>query len=172
MTEPRQGDFGLVKINGAAGRAIRFGQWLNGDGFDNYEHAFLYLGEGLIVEAEPGTGGARIVELTYTDIRWSTGIVDLTDKERNRIAIAGFTFEGVRYSAMDYFALAAHRVGANWVYPHLQQYIRTSRHMICSQLVDRAYHNGGVQLFKDGRWDGDVTPGSLDKRLEHPELFV
>jgi cell wall-associated NlpC family hydrolase len=170
MTEPQQGDFGLVKINGYAGRLIRIGQALNGDGFDDYEHAFLYLGNGLIIEAEPG--GARINELTYTDVRWSTGIVPLTDKQRTRIAISGFTFEHVPYSAMDYFALAAHRVGANWVYPDLKRYVATSKHMICSQLVDRAYRNGGVQLFNDKRWDGDVTPGTLDKRLKNPHNYV
>ena len=167
--EPQQGDFGLVKINGWAGKAIRFGQYLNGDGFDDYEHAFLYLGEGLIIEAEPD--GARINELTYTNVRWSTGIIDLTDKQRNRIAIAGFSFENVPYSAMDYFALASLRLKLP-VTHGLEEYVKTSEHMICSQLVDKAYKYGGVQLFNDHRYEGEVTPGSLDMRLKNPHLFV
>lgn len=169
MTEPQQGDFGLVKINGHAGRAIRFGQWLNGNGFADYEHAFLYLGNGLIIEAEPG--GARINELTYTDVLWSTDYIDLAPKERTRIAISGFEFEHVPYSSVDYLALASLRLHLP-VTQSLENYVKTSKHMICSQLVDRAWHNGGVKLFDDQRFDGEVTPGSLKQRLLSPHQFV
>ena len=71
---------------------------------------------------------------------------------------------GTRYSFLDYDALAMHRLG---IYvPGLRGYIADSRHMICSQLCDRAYDLGGVHLF-DNRWEGYVTPGDLyvlDKR--------
>jgi hypothetical protein len=169
MTEPQQGDFGLVKINGDAGRLIRIGQALNGDGFDDYEHAFLYLGNSLIIEAEPG--GARLNELAYKNVKWSTGIIPLTDKQRTRIAIGGFEFEHVPYSAMDYFALASLRLKL-LVTPALENYVKTSKHMICSQLVDAAYAKAGVQLFNDHRYPGEVTPGSLDKRLKNPHNYV
>ena len=169
MTEPLMGDFGLVRINGDAGRLIRIGQWLNRNGFDNYEHAFLYLGNGMIIEAEPG--GARLNELTYTDVMWSTGHISLTDQQRTRIALVGTGFEHVPYSALDYFALAALRTRMPFT-KKLEGYVKTSKHMICSQLVDRAYNLAGVELFKDGRFDGEVTPGALEQRLLHPNQFV
>jgi hypothetical protein len=33
--------------------------------------------------------------------------------------------------------------------------------MICSQLVDYCYRVNDVELFKDGRWPGYVTPACL-----------
>lgn len=63
------------------------------------------------------------------------------------------------YSVADYFALAAHRL--HIPAPHLKRYVRSSGHMICSQLADAAAAEGGWHLFEDGRWPGDVTPGDL-----------
>lgn len=173
MTEPRQGDFGLVPSKGDVGLLIRIGQWLNGNGFANYEHAFLYLGDGLIVEAEPG--GAKVVELHYDTILWSTDAIDLTDPQRTKIAIAGHLCEGTPYSAMDYFALAAYRLKFGLLIPGLRKYVETSKHMICSQLVDKCYQDAGVQLFDDKRWNGYVTPAALAnlvlRLLKRPRKF-
>lgn len=163
--EIKPGDFGLVQISGEVGRLIRIGQFLNGDGYANFEHAFIYLGDGLIMEAEPG--GARIANLSEYDgrsIRWSSGLINLTDQQRNDIVRIARSFEGVPYSAADYFALAAHRFHI-WV-PGLRHHIESSKCVICSQLVDRVYDLAGVHLFTDKRWDGYVTPGMLDELLD------
>ena len=64
---PDRGDIGLVAIEGGAGQLIRIGQWLNGDGYRDYEHAFVYVGDGEIVEAQPG--GARLAQLSEYDGR-------------------------------------------------------------------------------------------------------
>jgi cell wall-associated NlpC family hydrolase len=161
---PDPGDFGLTSIVGGVGRAIRLGQWLLGDGWSAYQHAFIYLGDGLILEAEPG--GARVADLAQYDGRpmlWSTGRIPLTPEHRQRIHDLALDMRGVPYSFSDYASLALHRLHVPA--PHLRAYIRSSGHMICSQLVDRAYEMAGIHLFDDGRWEGDVTPGDLARLL-------
>jgi cell wall-associated NlpC family hydrolase len=150
---------------GQAGRLIRIGQWLNGNGFADFEHAFVYVGGGELVEAEPG--GARLGPLTEYDgrpIRWSTGRFQLTEEQRQAVVTAARGYLGVPYSAADYFALAAHHfhlpIGAL-----IKAYVADSKHMICSQLVDQCYRDAGIQLFRDGRWPGYVTPADLANLL-------
>lgn len=165
---PKPGDIGLVTMPGTVGRLIRLGQWLNGDGFANYEHAFVVAGvhvrgedrgvaDGMkIVEAMPG--GALLSPLSRYD---GMGAVYLRcpDADRAAVAEAAMLLIGTPYSFADYFALAAHRF--HIPAPHLRRYVRTYGHMICSQLADRAAAMGGWYLFADGRWEGDVTPADL-----------
>jgi hypothetical protein len=152
---------GLVKINGEVGRLIRLGQFLNGDGSEDFEHAFMDLGDGTLIEAEPG--GARIRPLSEYDnasVYWCDSIYDnVAPALRTGIALAARDFEGVGYSAADYFALVGHRFGVNsrW----LENEISRSDRLICSQLVDLAYCRGGYHIFTDHRWSGYVTPGGL-----------
>jgi cell wall-associated NlpC family hydrolase len=163
-TLPLPGDIGLCRITGPVGWLIRFLQWLAGGGFADVEHAFVYVGDGRIIEAAPG--GARETDLAdYADrpIVWSTGRIPLTDAQRTAIVTAARSFVGVPYSDVDYAAIAAHRL--HLPLPGLRTYVRSSGHMICSQLVDRAYQRAGVQLFADGRWDGYVMPASLDRLI-------
>jgi hypothetical protein len=162
---PRAGDFGLVRINGYAGRLIRLGQALNGDGFSEFEHAVLHVGSDELIEAEPG--GARIrpvSEYDGTNIVWSDW--SLTGAARMSITTHGRTLAGVPYSALDYFALAAHRL--HIPAPGLRDRVANSHHLICSQLVDEAYFAAGLTIFDDGRWSGYVTPGSLVRALHGP----
>ncbi|KJK59560.1 hypothetical protein UK12_03575 [Saccharothrix sp. ST-888] len=158
---PLPGDFAVVRMSGRIGRLIRIGQWLNGDGFADFEHAFVYVGDGELVEAEPG--GARLGPLTAYQgqpIRWSTGRFPLTEEQRHAIVAAAHGFLGVPYSAADYFALAAHRFHLP-IGLLIKAYVADSRHMICSQLVDQCYQDAGVHIFRDGRWPGYVTPADL-----------
>lgn len=160
---PRPGDFRLVEMGGDVGRLIRVLQWLNGDGFADYEHAAVYLGDGEFVEASPH--GARVATYGLFDghVFWSSGIIPLTDTQRADIAAAARSYVGVGYGWLDYLALVAHRFGVN--VPGLRGYIADSGHMICSQLVDQCYVDAGVHLFADGRWPGYVTPGDLYQLL-------
>lgn len=161
MTEPASGDFGLCRITGGVGLLIRTGQWLAGGGFTDLEHAFVYVGDGRIVEAEPG--GARLADVAeYADrpIRWSTDRIPLRDEQRTRIVAAARGYVGVPYSFADYAAIAAHRFHLPGG-PALRHYVATSEHMICSQLVDQAYLDADVHLFSDGRWPGYVRPADL-----------
>lgn len=161
---PRPGDIGLTSISGHVGRLIRLGQWLNGTGFSTYEHAFVVVSElggypphvlGLI-EAEPG--GARCALLSEYDDR-DVVYLRCPDEHRNSVEDAAIGLLGTPYSFADYASLALRRLHVPA--PHLRAFIRSSGHMICSQLADRAASLGGWHLFDDGRWPGDVTPGDL-----------
>lgn len=164
---PQPGDFGLTRIRGAAGVAIRAGQWLNGDGFADYEHAFLVLDRGEIIEAEPG--GARIRPLAdYDGTPTVYSTWTLTDAQRAALAAAGRRYEGVPYSALDYAALTARRL--HIPVPGLREYIASTGHMmICSQVVDQIHLDADLHMFSDQRWPGFVTPGSLRQVLTGPQ---
>lgn len=162
---PKPGDFGLVAINGAAGRLIRIGQWLNGDGFRDYQHAVLVLSNGELIEAEPG--GARIrpvSEYDGTNVIWSDW--PLTDQQRADADREGRALEGTPYSALDYFAIAAKRL--HIPIPGLRRYIMSTKHEMCSALADLILKRAKIQVFLDDRWEGDVTPLSLLRALHGP----
>lgn len=163
---PLPGDIGLTSISGWAGRGIRAGQWLVGDGFSRREHVVVYVGNGKIIEAEPG--GALLSDLSRYDpaaVMW----LRCPQRYRQAVAVAARGYgpdpatgrRGVPYSWLDYDSVAAHRF--HIPAPGLESYIRSSGHMICSQLADRAALDGGWHLFADGRWEGDVIPGDLGK---------
>lgn len=155
---PSMGDFGVVPTPGIGGVLIRFGQWLNGDGFADYEHAFVYVGSGLIVESQ--ADGARMTDLTNynpSSIAW----YEAPRFKGEQIANEAVNLIGTPYSWMDYFALAAVRFNLPMSSKILRKYVADSGHMICSQLVDEAYLRAGVHLFNDGRLPGDVTPADL-----------
>jgi hypothetical protein len=181
------GDFAVVSAGGDVGRAIRALQWANGDGYEDYEHALIYIGgpEHLILEAAPG--GSRIRPMSpRAHAMWSTGVVDIPDASRARVPFIAPQFEHIPYSALDYGALTAHRLHVPdlpiWP-PHgkgvlpvtLRTYIEDGGHLICSQLVDRFELALDVHLFGPGtgpgphwgpeRWAGFVTPGTLTHLL-------
>lgn len=174
--EPAPGTIGLVPMGGYGGRLIRAGQALNGDGFADFEHAFVYLGDAKvgnitrgIIEAEPG--GSRITPLHHDGIHWCTGIYQLLrDTHPGTWALnlpadvlkEARKLTGIPYSWLDYAALTAHRLRIPA--PGLRGYIASTGHMICSQLADELYRRLGAQIFKDGRWPGYVTPGALYQR--------
>lgn len=155
ISDVPMGSIGLTQIHGEVGRLIRLGQWLNGDGFADYEHAFVYVGNGRIVEAEPG--GARLAPLRYDRIDW----IACPEQYGDAVADAACELVGTPYSFADYAALAARRL--HIPVPGLREYIADSGHMVCSQLCDEAAQRGGWHLFDDGRWPGYCTPGDLYK---------
>jgi hypothetical protein len=162
--KPKPGDFGLVSIPGAGGRAIRAAQWLNGDGYANLEHAFLVLDEETLIEAQPGGAVIRpLSEHAGRDVVYSSW--PLTDEQRSNIVTHGRLLEGTPYSEADYLALAAHRL--HIPAPGLRQYIANSKRLICSQLIALAYDLSGVFLFPH-LWEGYVTPGALRRVLTGP----
>lgn len=161
MSGPAPGTIGLVPMSGYGGRLIRLGQALNGDGFEDFEHAFVWLGGGMIIEAEPG--GARIVPMRYDGVWWCEGIAGLLDgAARAVVAVKARDLRGVPYSWADYAALTAHRLHVP--VPGLNAFVASSGHLICSQLADELYLRLGAHVFDDGRWPGYCTPGSLYRR--------
>ena len=166
MTAPQPGDFAVVSAGGTPGRLVQLGEWLNGAGtFDVYQHAFIYTGlEGdkAVIQAEP-TGAAYAPLTPHANTLWSTGKFDLNVNQRAEIVAAAIGYIGTPYSWLDYFALAAHRF--HIPAPHLRAYIKATGSMICSQYVDRCWQDAGVQIFADKRWNGDVTPPDLARRI-------
>lgn len=117
------------------------------------------LNAGLLIEAQPGGAVIRsLADYAGRDVLYVSP-PDLTGAQRQAICAAGMRYLGVGYSAVDYFALAAHRF--HLPIPGLRRYVASSRRMICSQLVDQAYQDAGVHLFRDGRWPGFCTPADL-----------
>jgi hypothetical protein len=163
MSAPNPGDIGLVAIRGRAGRAIRFGQWLVGDGWSDYQHAFVYIGGGEVIEAMPD--GAR--RAAVPTMAGPVAYLRCPEQYGRAVAEAAIGFIDVPYSFTDYLAIALHRVRIPA--PHLRAYIETSRRLICSQLCDRAAEIGGWHLFQDRRWHGHVTPGALYRLYEQQE---
>lgn len=161
----KAGDFVLVHMPGETGDYIHYAQMLNGDGNGTFEHAALYLGNGQLIEAQPS--GAKVADAHKYDTAvtmWSTGIINPDTNQRMAIRAAGLKYQGVGYSYEDYVALTMHRFGVDTAF--LEAYIKSTHHMICSQLVDQSFTDGGYHLFQDNRWAGFVTPGSLWQLLE------
>ncbi|MET9959301.1 hypothetical protein ABZ128_09465 [Streptomyces sp. NPDC006326] len=155
---PFLGDFALTKIRGVAGAFVGAGQWLVGDGAPVH-HAFVYVGAGQVVQAMPG--GAELIPLEEASpvVAWSTGRIPLTTDQRFGIRDEARSLVGTPYSFLDYASIAAARFH---VRPRLvRDFVASTGHMICSQLVDEVYKRAGVHLFDDGRLPGDVTPGDL-----------
>ncbi len=124
---PLPGDFGLVSMSGAGGQLVRLGQWLNGDGWSDFHHAFLVLDNNEVLEAEPG--GARIVPLSNYD---GTNAVysdwDLTVPQRVELVRQARPLVGTPYSWLDYLSLALvrFRIRPNW----LKRYVADTGHLI------------------------------------------
>lgn len=152
---PRPGDFGVVPIPNRMGWLIRWAQWLNGDGYYDYEHAYVVVDGLTVVEARPNGAGyaplGRAGALYYS----------CPEDHREDVANAARSLVGRPYSWLDYLVLAAVRFRLPLAAALLRHRIKTTGELICSQLVDLAYQMGGVHLFSDGRDPGDVTPGDL-----------
>jgi hypothetical protein len=166
---PAIGTIGLTRISGDVGKLIRLGQFLNGQGFREWEHSFLLGPDGAILEAEPG--GARIGNVSeYKDIYWCTSIAaqyppeTLADIWGDAVQRYGpgtghkTSTGGVGYSFLDYLAMFVHRLRIP--VPGLKRYIASTGHMICSVLDDEEYADEGCNLFA-GTWPGYVTPLGL-----------
>lgn len=184
FTDPEPGDVGLTWITGWTGLWVSLGQWIAGDGglwpwsrirqakklirilsgkkaklprgFPT--HAFTFMPNGQIFEAQPG--GARFSSVErYANRPILVAKLPLTNLQREQIVDVAVQYEGTRYSFLDYVYLALWRVGVRpkW----LQNAVKNSGHMICSQAVDKLAEEVGFNLFTDSRLNQDVTPGDL-----------
>lgn len=159
---PPLGSIGLVRVEGITGELIRIGQWLNGDGFEDYEHAFILVdggdpGPAQVIEAEPG--GVRRVPLSeYSgrDVLWLPCPPELGAG----VVSAAEAYLDVPYSYADYFAIAAHRLMLDPVhlFPHV---VDGTHHVMCSQLTAACARKSGWPLMQQHQWDGYTTPADL-----------
>lgn len=169
----KPGDFFLVSFDGKNpnltnlktwamdGGLVRIGQWANGEGFGQYEHAAIYVGGGQVVEAANTGTLQRAYRYADNDTMWSSGIISPSDVQRQAIVQAAKGYVGTPYSWPDYAAIAAHTLHLLPATKWTKDYVASTKHMICSQVVDQCYQDANYQLFDDKRWPGYVTPGSL-----------
>lgn len=162
---PPAGSIGLVKVEGMVGEAIRVGQWLDGDGFADYEHAFVLYQRAddiaicTVIEAE--TNGVRMTSLQEYEGR---KVLWLPCPENLSTAMisAAVTYVGVPYAFTDYAAIAAHRLRLS-ISGMLEHVVSHSHHVICSQLAAACADKAGWPLLPWDEWPGLVTPGALSK---------
>ena len=145
------------------GLIIRVLQGLNGTGFSDFEHARLYLGDGLFAEAMPH--GAVIAEhdLDEPGTEWDSGLYDLTSEQRyDTVAAArGYVAAGTGYNWWDYGSLVLKRLHIRPAF--VLHRIESTKTMICSQLCARCRFDGGAPFWTE--WTGDCTPGSIHDEI-------
>jgi hypothetical protein len=115
-----------------------------------------------IVEAEPGGAVEREWHWEGNPHLWSTG----TGLSNTTMGASAQSLKGVGYSFADYLAIEAH--AARMDIPGLREFIESTHHIMCSQLVDVSAQRAlkPVKLFDDGRWNGFVKPSNLGYLLE------
>jgi hypothetical protein len=153
---PRFGDFGVVKTDGIIGRLIRVGT------ASRWNHAFIYIGEGVIVEANP-TGVAISPVTKYPKIAWNQH-EKISDNLREKIVDAAFKEVGKPYAFLDITALFFRIIGLRFIRPNVfWKKLASQESWFCSELVSYCYRTSGITLIN--KKDDLVTPGDLAERL-------
>ena len=166
MNNHQPGDFAACSAGGWAGKIVHVLQLLAGGGwkYSKYQHVYVYLGDGMVLQAEPG--GSRIVPMTAHKLTmWSTGLINLTDEQRARVPEIARQLENIPYSFADYLSVALHRL--HIPSKRLRKFIRDTKHMQCAQLADEFERRLGVHLYAH-RWEGDVIPCNVARLLDKP----
>jgi hypothetical protein len=154
--EPRPGDFGVVKTYGLIGRLIRLGT------SSRWNHAFIYVGDGLIVEANP-TGVAISPANKYTNIAWNHH-EELTTAQRNIIVEAARKEVGKPYAFVDIAVIFFRIIGLRFIRPNVfWKKLALQNGWFCSELASHCYRVAGIDLLN--KKDDLVTPGDLAERL-------
>jgi hypothetical protein len=160
IPSPLIGSVGLVATHGGglfdkiAGAAIRWGT------NSPVNHAFMYVGDGEIIEAVATVKLSPVTE--YENITWIDPIGMTTAQGQAAVKYCRDSL-GEHYNAIDIvaIALAQRRLGGTvdgdeWWVKRL-----SDDHMeICSQLVTNAWRVTGIDPFP-GKLSGLVSPGDL-----------
>lgn len=170
----KPGDYGCVHIPTFFGKLIDFftyrGKFKGRT--KKYNHAFIYLGGGLIAEAQPR--GAKISPLSkYSGLEMVFDTNDfLTDEQRAGIVVAAKAIAKlrVRYGFLDIAWLGLHLMGINWRW--LMSQIRKQARQICSQMVAFCGNLMGVKEWLCGEeYDQEVYPAQLADRCTQKAII-
>lgn len=153
--QPQPGDYGVVATKGIIGFLIQLGT------LTKFNHAFIYIGDGKIIEANPG--GVSISDVSkYTNIVWNKNEYK-TDEQRQALVQQAKTHLGHSYSFLAIVAITLEIFKINrpaWMIKRLS----SSGDDICSQLVAQDYRACGFVV--DGKTpDFYITPSDLIYRL-------
>lgn len=175
MNEAKAGDFFVTSMGGFVGFLVGVMEFLYLFSWkrpfakiklSKYRHAGVCIGGGYAVEAQPG--GARVVSLSKyfgQPLAFSTGKLTGVDAAcLQRVAAIAVGLEGTKYSFLDYLAIALKRMHINL--PWVMNRVKSSGHLICSQLVALAYLRAGHPLYSF--WSGDVIPSELAEIIGAP----
>jgi len=154
--QPQPGDYGCVQTNGVIGFLIQLGT------LTKFNHAFIYVGDGQIIEATPRKGVILSPVDKYSNIAWNQH-EPKTDEQRAELVAEAKTHLGNKYSFIDYIAIILRMLRFNapeWLINRLDN----SPDVICSQLVAAVYRACGYII--DGEMpEFYVTPSDLIYRL-------
>lgn len=153
---PRPGDYGVVKTNGTIGALIRIGT------MSRWNHTFIYIGGGLIVEANP-TGVQISPADKYPVIAWNRHEA-LSDAQRTQVVEEALALVGKSYSFLNIALLALRILGLKLLANSSILKVWAKREgYICSELVSECYSKSGVDLC--GKPNYLCVPGDLAERL-------
>lgn len=154
---PPAGVYGCVKTNGFVPWLIRATcrSWA--------DHVFVSIGDGRIVEAEPG--GVRVRDISeYAGCRVEYNDAEpMTDQERAAVAEYAESKRGEAYAWAADAVDGLRALGIRWRI--LGQFGRARRSVMCSQLAAQAGQYAGLD-WNCGQHDPcQVTPAMLAARL-------
>lgn len=156
MTEPKLGSYGIVSTHGLIGFLIQLGT------FSKMNHAFIYVGNGQIIEATPRKGVKISPVTNYQNIAWNHQEA-LTDPQREDIVRTALAHLGDPYFFRTFVVIGLRilRIPTpKWLTGDLSK----SKGVICSELVAKCYRANGLNIVK-GKPDYFVTPSDLTYRL-------
>ena len=154
--QPQLGDYGVVKTGGIFGKLIRFGT------LSRWKHAFIFVGNGQIVEATPR--GVKLNSLSeYPIIGWNQH-EEVTPEQREKIYKFAMSTVGKPYNFLVIFNLVLRILGFKLL-ANTRVLHRLAQHdgYICSELVAEAYAKAGITFIE--KPVDQVTPGDLAERL-------
>ena len=153
---PVMGDFGVIKSTGIAARLIQIGT------ISRWNHAFIYIGDGLIAEATPLKGTIVSLVTKYNKIAWNQH-ESLTSDQRYQIVEKAKSLVGKTYGFLDIFILALRILGLKFIGGKILEKMSLRQCVICSELVAICYENAGYSLINKPEYL--VTPGDLAEYL-------
>lgn len=153
--QPRIGDYGVVKTKGWMGWLIRVGT------ASRWNHAFIYIGNDQIVEANP-TGVSISPVSKYPLIAWNQH-EELTDAQRKKIVSRAKAFVGEPYGFGAILVIALKILGLKIITKLFNEFAENENSVICSQLVAWSYSVAKKKVsYKPHAF---TTPGDLAERL-------
>jgi len=156
MIEPRVGSYGVVKSTGIFARLIQIGT------ISRWNHAFIYIGDGKIVEANPR--GVEVSPLSkYSLVAWNKH-ESMTDWEGKAVADYALKQVGKPYNFLLIGNLLLRIIFLKALArTHLLYKMAQNDGYICSELVAESYAEAGLHIADKA--PDLVTPGDLAERL-------
>lgn len=153
---PAAGLYGVVKTSGLVPWIIRMGT------HGQFDHAFVILEDGAIVEAEPG--GVRLGHLSeYYGCRIAINSAeDMTVQQRSVVATTAKAMIGKAYNDLAIADDGLECLGWHWRW--LLSRASGDGEVVCSQMVALAGQAAGLDWRGGAKTTTEVTPAMLARR--------